>query len=141
MVLCMLKINQTLYVDMLMEDKIKYYLEELNLEHFAPYLNSTFYLSVLAGLFFLCILLFLIFLFKTKKSEIPKRNTLKPNLEEIIDRKEIKINDDNEFVDVLVAIEEEMLAIRELYVGGYISKGIYISETDRLYEKAKVFGL
>jgi len=126
---------------MLMEDKIKYYLEKLNLEHFAPYLNSTFYLSVLAGLFFLCILLFLIFLFKTKKSEIPKRNTLKPNLEEIIDRKEIKINDDNEFVDVLVAIEEEMLAIRELYVGGYISKGIYISETDRLYEKAKVFGL
>ena len=126
---------------MLMEDKIKYYLEKLNLEHFAPYLNSTFYLSVLAGLFFLCILLFLIFLFKTKKSEIPKRNTLKPNLDEIIDRKEIKINDDNEFVDVLVAIEEEMLAIRELYVGGYISKGIYISETDRLYEKAKVFGL
>ena len=126
---------------MSMEDKIKYYLEKLNLEHFAPYLNSTFYLSVLAGLFFLCILLFLIFLFKTKKSEIPKRNTLKPNLEEIIDRKEIKINDDNEFVDVLVAIEEEMLAIRELYVGGYISKGIYISETDRLYEKAKVFGL
>ena len=126
---------------MLMEDKIKYYLEKLNLEHFAPYLNSTFYLSVLAGLFFLCILLFLIFLFKTKKSDIPKRNTLKPNLDEIIDRKEIKINDDNEFVDVLVAIEEEMLAIRELYVGGYISKGIYISETDRLYEKAKVFGL
>ena len=126
---------------MRMEDKIKYYLEKLNLEHFAPYLNSTFYLSILAGLFFLCILLFLIFLFKTKKSDIPKRNTLKPNLEEIIDRKEIKINDDNEFVDVLVAIEEEMLAIRELYVGGYISKGIYISETDRLYEKAKVFGL
>ena len=126
---------------MLMEDKIKYYLQKLNLEHFAPYLNSTFYLSVLAGLSFLCILLFLIFLFRTKKSDIPKRNTLKPNLEEIIDRKEIKINDDNEFVDVLVAIEEEMLAIRELYVGGYISKGIYISETDRLYEKAKVFGL
>ena len=126
---------------MRMEDKIKYYLEKLNLEYFVPYLNSTFYLSILAGLFFLCILLFLIFLFKTKKSDITKQNTVKPNLEEIIDRKEIKINDDNEFVDVLVAIEEEMLAIRELYVGGYISKGIYISETDRLYEKAKVFGL
>ena len=123
------------------EDKIKYYLEKLNLEHFAPYLNNTLYLTVLAGLFFICILLFFIFLFKTKKTDIPKRNNLKPNLEEIIDRKEIKINDDNEFVDVLVAIEEEMLAIRELYVGGYISKGIYISETDRLYEKAKVFGL
>ena len=126
---------------MSVEDKIKYYLEKLNLEHFAPYLNSTLYLAILAGLFFICILLFFIFLFKTKKTEIPKRNNLKPNLEEIIDRKEIKINDDNEFVDVLVAIEEEMLAIRELYVGGYISKGIYISETDRLYEKAKVFGL
>jgi hypothetical protein len=111
------------------------------LEHFAPYLNSTLYLAILAGLFFICILLFFIFLFKTKKTNISKRNNLKPNLEEIIDRKEIKINDDNEFVDVLVAIEEEMLAIRELYVGGYISKGIYISETDRLYEKAKVFGL
>ena len=36
-----------------------------------------------------------------------KRNTVKPNLEEIIDRKEIKINDDNEFVDVLVAIERK----------------------------------
>jgi hypothetical protein len=126
---------------MSIEDKIKYYLEKLNLEHFAPYLNSTLYLAILAGLFFICILLFFIFLFKTKKTDIPKRNNLKPNLEEIIDRKEIKINDDNEFVDVLVAIEEEMLAIRELYVGGYISKGIYISETDRLYEKAKVFGL
>lgn len=126
---------------MSVEDKIKYYLEKLNLENFSPYLNSTLYLAILAGLFFICILLFFIFLFKTKKTDIPKRNNLKPNLEEIIDRKEIKINDDNEFVDVLVAIEEEMLAIRELYVGGYISKGIYISETDRLYEKAKVFGL
>ena len=50
-------------------------------------------------------------------------------------------DDDNDFVDVLVAIEEEMAAVRELYVGGYISKGVYISETDRLYEKAKIFGL
>ena len=78
---------------------------------------------------------------KVKDSNAPKRSTVKPNLDEIIDKKEIKINDENEFVDVLVAIEEEMLAIRELYIGGYISKGVYISETDRLYEKAKVFGL
>ena len=58
-----------------------------------------------------------------------------------VDKRDIKISDDNEFVDVLVAIEEEMTAIRELYVGGYISKGVYISETDRLYEKAKIFGI
>ena len=59
----------------------------------------------------------------------------------LIDKRDIKVSDDNEFVDVLVAIEEEMTAIRELYVGGYISKGVYISETDRLYEKAKIFGV
>ena len=126
---------------MSMKENIIYYLEKLNLEYFASYLNSTFYLFILSALFFLCIFLFFIFLFKTKNNEDTKKNILKTNLEEIIDRKEIRINDDNEFVDVLVAIEEEMLAIRELYVGGYISKGIYISETDRLYEKAKVFGL
>ena len=34
-----------------------------------------------------------------------------------------------------------MTAIKELYVVGYISKGVYISETDRLYEKAKIFGV
>ena len=65
----------------------------------------------------------------------------KPVLNELIDKEDIKIQNDNDFVDVLVAIEEEMSAIRELYVGGYISKGVYISETDRLYEKAKIFGL
>ena len=72
-----------------------------------------------------------------------KENCLPKNLSlnEIIDKDEVKISDDNDFVDVLVAIEEEMAAVRELYVGGYISKGVYISETDRLYEKAKIFGL
>ena len=65
----------------------------------------------------------------------------KPVLNELMNKDDIKIHDDNDFVDVLVAIEEEMNAIRELYVGGYISKGVYISETDRLYEKAKIFGL
>jgi len=81
------------------------------------------------------------FFSKVKKKNITQNVNIKPNLDEIINKKEIKINDDNEFVDVLVAIEEEMLAVRELYVGGYISKGVYISETDRLYEKARVFGL
>ena len=75
---------------------------------------------------------------KKSKVESPKNQ---PSLNDIINTREIKIDDDNEFVDVLVAIEEEMIAIRELYVGGYISKGVYISETDRLYEKAKIFGI
>ena len=70
-----------------------------------------------------------------------KTTKKQPNLNEIVDTRNMKISDDNEFVDVLVAIEEEMTAIRELYVGGYISKGVYISETDRLYEKAKIFGV
>ena len=79
------------------------------------------------------------------KSSSKETNTLKqrkqPNLDDIVDSRNINVSDDNEFVDVLVAIEEEMTAIRELYVGGYISKGVYISETDRLYEKAKIFGV
>ena len=50
----------------------------------------------------------------------------------IIDSDNVKANDDNDFIDVLAAIEEEMAAVRELYVGGYISKGVYISETDRI---------
>ena len=75
---------------------------------------------------------------KTKKKSVERK---KPSLNEIIDKEDVKITDDNDFVDVLVAIEEEMAAVRELYVGGYISKGVYIFETDRLYEKAKIFGL
>ena len=73
--------------------------------------------------------------------EYTKIERKKPSLNEIIDSDSIKPNDDNDFVDVLAAIEEEMTAVRELYVGGYISKGVYIAETDRLYEKAKIFGL
>ena len=70
-----------------------------------------------------------------------KQERKQPSLNEIIDSDNLKINDDNDFIDVLAAIEEEMAAVRELYVGGYISKGVYITETDRLYEKAKIFGL
>ena len=93
---------------------------------------------------FLFIAIFILILMFTK-SGTREKNSLKvrkqPNLEDIIETNDIKVNEDNEFVDVLVAIEEEMIAIRELYVGGYISKGVYISETDRLYEKAKIFGV
>ena len=78
-------------------------------------------------------------IFFNKKSSNAERK--KPSLNEIIDSDNLNTKDDNDFIDVLAAIEEEMTAVRELYVGGYISKGVYIAETDRLYEKAKIFGL
>ena len=125
-----------------MKESLKELFIKLNLDGFAPYLDNTAYL-----IFFFVILTFILFylisfvlkLFSDKKESSTERK--KPSLNEIIDKKEVKTSDDNEFVDVLVAIEEEMAAVRELYVGGYISKGVYISETDRLYEKAKIFGL
>ena len=117
----------------------------LNLEkfnNFIPYIGDTKYLRIIFGAIFLTI--FILITILTKKNAIKKNNDVsrkQPNLDDIIDKRDIKVSDDNEFVDVLVAIEEEMMAIRELYVGGYISKGVYISETDRLYEKAKIFGV
>ena len=117
-------------------------LEVLNLEKFIPYLEYTGYLVIF--LIFMTILIYFLlnFLFKIFfNNKINKIERKKPSLNEIIDSDSIKPNDDNDFVDVLAAIEEEMTAIRELYVGGYISKGVYIAETDRLYEKAKIFGL
>jgi len=117
----------------------------LNLEkftNFIPYIGDTKYLIIIFGVIFLTI--FILITILTKKNAIKKNNDItrkQPNLDDIIDKRDIKVSDDNEFVDVLVAIEEEMTAIRELYVGGYISKGVYISETDRLYEKAKIFGV
>ena len=117
----------------------------LNLEkfnNFIPYIGDTKYLIVIFGVIFLIV--FILITILTKKNAIKKNNDVtrkQPNLDDIIDKRDIKVSDDNEFVDVLVAIEEEMTAIRELYVGGYISKGVYISETDRLYEKAKIFGV
>ena len=115
-------------------------LEKLN--NFIPYIGDTKYLIIIFGAIFLTI--FILITILTKKNSIKKNNDVsrkQPNLDDIIDKRDIKVSDDNEFVDVLVAIEEEMTAIRELYVGGYISKGVYISETDRLYEKAKIFGV
>ena len=117
----------------------------LNLEkfnNFIPYIGDTKYLIIIFGAIFLTI--FILITILTKKNAIKKNNDVtrkQPNLDDIIDKRDIKVSDDNEFVDVLVAIEEEMTAIRELYVGVYISKGVYISETDRLYEKAKIFGV
>ena len=37
----------------------------------------------------------------------------------------------------LVAIEQEMLAVRRLYTGGHVIKDVYVSETRRLYSEAK----
>ena len=107
-----------------------------------PYIGDTKYLVIIFLAIFLII--FILITIFANKNAIKKNKDVtrkQPNLDDIIDKRDIKVSDDNEFVDVLVAIEEEMTAIRELYVGGYISKGVYISETDRLYEKAKIFGV
>ena len=107
-----------------------------------PYLDNTgylilFFVSLTLLIYFFFSLLLKLF-FKKSNSKLERKQ---PSLNEIIDSDNLKINDDNDFIDVLAAIEEEMAAVRELYVGGYISKGVYITETDRLYEKAKIFGL
>jgi|TARA_A100001035_G_scaffold240821_1_gene206509 hypothetical protein len=125
-----------------MQESLKQVFLNLNLESFIPYVENTTYL-VLFFIFLTIVLFYLIsylakFLYKNKEKSVERK---KPSLNEIIDKDDVKVSDDNDFVDVLVAIEEEMAAVRELYVGGYISKGVYISETDRLYEKAKIFGL
>ena len=114
-----------------------------NLQNLIPLLNETKYLYLFVFIIFAVIFLILSLLIKSsiKKESAPEVERRKPNLNDIVDSRNINVSDDNEFVDVLVAIEEEMTAIRELYVGGYISKGVYISETDRLYEKAKIFGV
>ena len=124
-----------------MQDGLKQILLNLNLEDFIPFLENTTYL-VLFFIILTIVLFYLIsylakFFFENKKKSVERR---KPSLNEIIDKEDVKITDDNDFVDVLVAIEEEMAAVRELCVGGYISKGVYISETDRLAEKAKFLG-
>tara|TARA_B100000287_G_C20303361_1_gene650803 strand:+ start:83 stop:457 length:375 start_codon:yes stop_codon:yes gene_type:complete len=117
-------------------------LEKIELESLIPYLDNTGYLILflvsLTLLIYFSLSLLLKFFFKKPDSKLERKQ---PSLNEIIDSDNLKINDDNDFIDVLAAIEEEMAAVRELYVGGYISKGVYITETDRLYEKAKIFGL
>ena len=125
-----------------MQESLKQVFLNLNLESFIPYVENTTYLDLI--FIFLTIILFYLInyvakFFYNNKEKLVERK--KPSLNEIIDKDDVKVSDDNDFVDVLVAIEEEMAAVRELYVGGYISKGVYISETDRLYEKAKIFGL
>lgn len=125
-----------------MKESLKQVFLNLNLESFIPYAENTTYL-VLFFIFLTIVLFYLIsyvakFFYNNNEKSVERK---KPSLNEIIDKDDVKVSDDNDFVDVLVAIEEEMAAVRELYVGGYISKGVYISETDRLYEKAKIFGL
>lgn len=123
-------------------DKIKNLFNIERISDLIPFLKDSIGIYMFFAFLFIAIFT-LIFMFT--KSGAKEKNFIKqrkqPNLEDIIETNDIKVNEDNEFVDVLVAIEEEMIAIRELYVGGYISKGVYISETDRLYEKAKIFGV
>ena len=40
-------------------------------------------------------------------------------------------------IPALVAIEQEMLAVRRLYTGGHVIKDVYVSETRRLYAEAQ----
>ena len=124
-------------------EKLNEILQIEKLKGLLPFLDSTAYVYGMFLLIFVIIfVVFSAFVKSANKKNHADLDRQKPNLvEDIIDTKNVKISEDNEFVDVLVAIEEEMTAIRELYVGGYISKGVYISETDRLYEKAKIFGI
>ena len=116
-------------------------INKLNLDTYLPYLDNTAYLVGFLMITIVLIYLILSIIFKFfAKNKDEKIERKKPSLNEIIEQDDIQVKSDNEFIDVLAAIEEEMAAIRELYVGGYISKGVYISETDRLYEKAKIFG-
>tara|TARA_B100000900_G_C20389949_1_gene638148 strand:- start:86 stop:460 length:375 start_codon:yes stop_codon:yes gene_type:complete len=123
-------------------DKIKTFFEKESLRELLPFFNDSMYIYLFfVFIFFVVFFLLSLFTRGSKKNKIDKMERKQPNLDEIVDTRSLNVSDDNEFVDVLVAIEEEMTAIRELYVGGYISKGVYISETDRLYEKAKIFGI
>ena len=108
-------------------------LETLDIEIF-------YFFGILILLIIFSMVIFLIKKNRITSNDVTKKNT---NVEKILNsnpKTDIDIQQ-NDFIDILVAIEEEMSAVRELYVGGYITKGIYISETDRLYEKAKIFGL
>ena len=92
-----------------MQDGLKQILLNLNLEDFIPFLENTTYL-VLFFIILTIVLFYLIsylakFFFENKEKSVERR---KPSLNEIIDKEDVKITDDNDFVDVLVAIEEEM---------------------------------
>ena len=113
------------------------------LQNLLPFLSETKNIYIFFFVIFLTVFIIFSILIKSSSKKVVKQDVERkqPNLDDIVDSRNLNVSDDNEFIDVLVAIEEEMTAIRELYVGGYISKGVYISETDRLYEKAKIFGL
>ena len=123
-------------------DYIIDFLNQEKITGLIPFLRDSISVYIIFVILFV-IILFLIAMFSRSNSteKITVKERKQPNLDDIVETNKVNVSDDNEFVDVLVAIEEEMIAIRELYVGGYISKGVYISETDRLYEKAKIFGI
>ena len=47
----------------------------------------------------------------------------------------VKVNEDDA---ALAAIEQEMLALRQLFNDGHLLKDVYIAETRRLFDKAKL---
>ena len=71
---------------MLIEEKINEFLTKLNLTQYTDYLDDSFYVIGLSGLLFLIILFFFVSTSKVKDSNAPKRSTVKPNLDEIIDK-------------------------------------------------------
>ena len=70
----------------MIEDKIKYYLEKLNLSQFMTYFDNTIYLFLIFGFLFVCLFLLFLFLFKGKRKTITQNVNIKPNLEEIINK-------------------------------------------------------
>ena len=110
----------------------------LNLQNLA----DSHFLILMFGSLFSIIIFFLIISRISKSKKKNESIKVKPSVDKILDSDLIHSDKNkDDFIDILVAIEEEMAAVRELYVSGYITKGIYISETDRLYSKAKIFGL
>ena len=78
---------------------------KIDIENYRPYMENTLYLvifSILLTLILYFILSFALKIFFKKKDDITERK--KPLLNEIIDEDNVKVNDDNQFVDVLAAI-------------------------------------
>ncbi len=73
---------------------------------------------------------------ESEPSLSPERKPIDANKTEI-SKDTIKVDISGE-IAALAAIEQEMLAVRQLFCDGHIVKEVYVSETRRLYNKAKM---